>query len=77
MISIITDCYTEVLEDEERFTMSENQLKGLESTCNFATPLPFEQTAKEILEQQEAREEHNQEEEDEESVDDSNLFVHT
>ena len=57
--------------------MSENQLKGLESTCNFATPLPFEQTAKEILEQQEAREEHNQEEEDEESVDDSNLFVHT
>jgi hypothetical protein len=51
MISIITDCYTEVLEDEERFTMSENQLKGLESTCNFATPLPFEQTAKEILEQ--------------------------
>jgi hypothetical protein len=51
MISIITDCYTEVLEDEERFTMSENQLKGLESTCNFVTPLPFEQTAKEILEQ--------------------------
>jgi len=51
MISIITECYTLVLEDEERLTMSENQLKGLESTGNFATPLPFEQTAKEILEQ--------------------------
>ncbi len=39
MIGIITDCYTEVLEDEERLTMTEQQLKqGLNSTCNFGTP---------------------------------------
>jgi hypothetical protein len=27
MIGIITDCYTEVLEDEERLTMTEQQFK--------------------------------------------------
>lgn len=39
IIGIITDCYTEVLEDQERLTMTEQQYnRGLNSTCNFGTP---------------------------------------
>lgn len=92
MIAIITDCYTEALEDEERLTMTEKQLGLLDSTCNFGTPNiqqlgRFEQTTKLKENQEEVSQwkeedegqKDNEEEEEEgaESVEDSNLFNHT